>query len=234
MQNLKDSYLRLLDYFVHHLKAGMLAATAMVAAFGISIFTTNMVLIPDMDQSMVSVNVTMPIGSSLWEETTAIADRVAHKMQEIPEMTDMFYIAQDESATMMANLVSKGERERSSEEVADALQQELTDIAGAEIIASASSSMAMLGGSDIDVEITGDDYATLAMIAGDLETQIAALEDAKKRGYIAFRTGAGGKSRGKPRSGSTVRTDRSHHRRRSARGADRRGSDHCHHQQQGI
>ena len=28
------------------------------------------------------------------------------------------------------------------------------DIAGAEIIASASSSMAMLGGSDIDVEIT--------------------------------------------------------------------------------
>ena len=96
MQNLKDSYLRLLDYFVHHLKAGMLAATAMVAVFGISIFTTNMVLIPDMDQSMVSVNVTMPIGSSL-EETTAIADRVAHKMQEIPEMTDMFYIAQDES-----------------------------------------------------------------------------------------------------------------------------------------
>lgn len=178
MQNLKDSYLRLLDYFVHHLKAGMLAATAMVAVFGISIFTTNMVLIPDMDQSMVSVNVTMPIGSSL-EETTAIADRVAHKMQEIPEMTDMFYIAQDESATMMANLVSKGERERSSEEVADALQRELIDIAGAEIIASASSSMAMLGGSDIDVEITGDDYATLAMIAGDLETQIAALEDAK-------------------------------------------------------
>ena len=43
------------------------------------------------------------------------------------------------------------------------------DIAGAEIIASASSSMAMLGGSDIDVEITGDDYATLAMIAGDLK-----------------------------------------------------------------
>ena len=37
---------------------------------------------------------------------------------------------------------------------------------------------AMMGGSDISVDITGDDYATLSMIAGDLAGQIARLEDA--------------------------------------------------------
>ena len=51
-------------------------------------------------------------------------------------------------------------------------------MAGCEITVTASDMTAMMSGSDISVNITGDDYATLALIAQDLTREIAALEDA--------------------------------------------------------
>ena len=58
------------------------------------------------------------------------------------------------------------------------LRLALQDIAGCEITVSASSSMTMMSGNDINVEVSGDDYDTLEMIANDLKDQIAALPDA--------------------------------------------------------
>ena len=171
-------YMALLNYFIRHLKLGMLASLALVVIFAATLMSTKMVLMPDMDQGQVSVSISMPIGSEV-EETTAIADRVARIAQaEVPELEDMYYIAQDESVTMMLNLVDKGERERSSFDVVNDLRTSLEDIAGCEITVSASSSMGMVSGDDISVEITGDDYDTLEMIANDLVDQIAALPDA--------------------------------------------------------
>ena len=82
------------------------------------------------------------------------------------------------STTMGVTLVSKSERSRSASEIADDLRTKLQDIAGCEITVSTSDMTAMMGGSDIEVDITGDDYDTLTMIANDLEKQIAALPDA--------------------------------------------------------
>ena len=178
VQRIYRSYMALLNYFIRHLKLGMLASLALVVIFAATLFSTKMVLMPDMDQGQVSVSISMPIGSEV-EETSAIADRVARIVQgEVPELEDMYYIAQDESVTMMVNLVDKGERERSSFDVVNDLRPALQDIAGCEITVSASSSMGMVSGADISVEITGDDYDTLEMIANDLVDQIAALPDA--------------------------------------------------------
>ena len=58
------------------------------------------------------------------------------------------------------------------------LREQFQNIAGCEITVNAIDMTAMMGGSDISVDITGDDYATLSMIAGDLAGQIARLEDA--------------------------------------------------------
>ena len=171
-------YMGLLNYFIRHLKLGMLASLALVVVFAAALLSTKMVLMPDMDQGQVSVSISMPIGSEV-EETTAIADRVARIAQEqVPELNDMYYIAQDESVTMMLNLVDKSDRDRSSFDVVDDLRPALEDIAGCEITVSASSSMSMVSGDDISVEISGDDYDTLEMIANDLVDQIAALPDA--------------------------------------------------------
>ncbi len=146
--------------------------------FSLTLFSTKTVLIPDMDQGQVSISISMPIGSQA-DETAAIADQVSAVIAgQCPELKDMYYIAQDESATMMVNLVSKSERQRSSADVANDLRTALQDIAGCEITVDASSTMGMMSGSDINVEIRGNDYDTLGMIADDLTERISQLPDA--------------------------------------------------------
>lgn len=181
-------YLRLLNYFIHHLKVGMLAALAMVVLFTVTLVNTKMVLTPEMDQNQISISISMPTGSSV-DEASAIADRVAAIVEkECPETDELYYIASggssmsmmmsSNSVTMGVNLIDKQDRTRSAFEIEDALRDSLQDIAGCEITVSASNSMSTMSGSDIDVEISGDDYDTLEMIAGDLKSQISALPDA--------------------------------------------------------
>ncbi len=175
---LHDRYIRLLDYFVHHLKTGMLVSTGLVAFFVACCLATNMALLPPMDMGEMSVTVSMPIGSQV-NETTAIADRVAAiALEEIPEMESIYYSVGAESATVSVSLVERSRRERSTDEIADQLRPLLQDIAGCEIGVVATDMTAMMGGSEISVDITGVDYGTLSMIAGDLAAQIEALPDA--------------------------------------------------------
>lgn len=179
MEKIGAFYLKTLDFFVHHLFLGMAASFALVVLFGITLVNTKMVLIPDMDQGQISVNVSMPIGSQL-NETSVIADRVSAITEEtVPEIEEMFYIASNESVTMMMDIGSKSQRQRSSNDIAKALREALTDVAGCEITVSASDASAMMGGGgDIAVNIEGDDYDTLEFLANDLISQIEALPDA--------------------------------------------------------
>ena len=172
-------YLKILNYFVRHLFQGMLVSCALVVLFGITLMSTKMVLIPDMDQGTVNLSIEMPIGSQL-NETAAIADRVSSIVEaETPEIEQMFYIASNESVTMMMDIGAKSQRTRSSNDIAVNLRSALQDIAGCEITVSTSDSEAMMGGGgDIAVVISGDDYGTLEFLANDLISQIAALPDA--------------------------------------------------------
>lgn len=175
---LSSLYQRLLRYFVYHLKTGMLVSVGMVAIFAVCCLSTNMVLIPEMDQGTVSISVSMPIGSEV-EETSAITDRITGIVErDVPELESMYAMSQAESATIGLNLVGKSARSRSSSDIANDLRVAMQDIAGCEITASASQMTGMTSGDDISVEITGDDYDTLAMVAGDLTNQISALPDA--------------------------------------------------------
>ena len=175
---LSSLYQQLLRYFVYHLKTGMLVSVGMVAIFAVCCLSTNMVLIPEMDQGTVSISVSMPIGSEV-EETSAITDRITGIVErDVPELESMYAMSQAESATIGLNLVGKSERSRSSSDIANDLRVAMQDIAGCEITASASQMTGMTSGDDISVEITGDDYDTLAMVAGDLTNQISTLPDA--------------------------------------------------------
>ena len=178
MEKLRDAYLRLLEYFIYHLKTGMLVSVGMVAVFIACCMSTNMVLMPEMDQGTVSVSVSTPIGSEV-DETGAIADRIAGIVTEqVPELKELYYIVQPESASINLNLVDRDQRQRSSKQVADSLREALQDIAGCEITTSASDMTAMMGGSEISVDITGDDYEVLTAIAEDLVERISQLPDA--------------------------------------------------------
>ena len=177
-KKLMTLYRKVLGYFTRHLWAGMGVSVALVAVFAVACLNTKWVLLPSMDMGMVSVAVSTPAGSEV-EQTAAIADKIAAVAEKnVPELRDMYYTAQAESATVSLNLVDKGERSRTSDQVANDLRELLRDVAGAELTVTSSDMSAMLGGSDISVDIAGTDYETLSMIAEDLAAEIAKLPDA--------------------------------------------------------
>ena len=188
LEKLAQKYRSLLAYFLHRRLVACVVSVVMVVVFLASCLSTNMVLLPEMDQGMVSITVDMPTGTGM-EDTMAYGDRVMKIVEEnCPELDNMYMTvgggmsmggSGGESASITANLVGRGDRSRSSKEVANDLKPLVRDIAGCEITISDSSMMAsMTGGNDIQVNISGSDYDVLTQIATDLTEQIAALEDA--------------------------------------------------------
>ena len=171
-------YRQVLAYFVRHLKSGMLISLALVVLFTVTCVNTKAVLLPSMDMSMISVTISTPTGSEV-EDTSAIAGRVSEiAMEKVPELTYLYYTAEAESASVTINLIDKSKRSRSCDDVVNDLRRDLMDIPGCEMVITSSDFTALLGGSEISVDIIGNDYETLSFIADDLASQIAALPDA--------------------------------------------------------
>lgn len=187
MRKLSAKYQKLLSFFLRRRLLACLISVAMVVVFLASCLSSNMVMIPDMDQGMVTVTVDMPTGTEL-EDTMAYADRATKIIQDnCPELDNMYMTigntmamgaSNAESASITVNLVSRSERSRSSKEVARYLQDKMQDIAGCEITAEAANMMSQMdSGNDIQVDISGSDYDVLTQIADDLTSQISALDD---------------------------------------------------------
>ncbi|MCI9672561.1 MAG: efflux RND transporter permease subunit [Lawsonibacter sp.] len=176
---LNSLYTRLLGYFVRRLWVGMLASVALVALFIAACMSTKMVLMPEMDQGMVQVSISTPVGSEV-KDTAAIADRIVDiAMDNVPELESIYHISQPETSSLNLVLSDKEDRDRSSSDVANALRELVQDIAGCEITVSTSDMTALMGsGADISVDITGSDYETLTMVADDLAARISRLPDA--------------------------------------------------------
>ncbi|MBR4545449.1 MAG: efflux RND transporter permease subunit [Oscillibacter sp.] len=187
---LYNGYMKILSHFTYHPGQGMLVCGALVALFTIACASTNMVLIPDMDQGEINIAVSLPIGSST-EEAADIAEQVTAVVQrEVSgdEMENVYYMVAGGSGmtsmmssgdiTIGVNLVKKALRERSAMEIAEDLRDCMNDIAGCEITVTASQQMSMSSSADINVELSGEDYGTLALLADELAAKIAQLPDA--------------------------------------------------------
>jgi len=172
------AYRRLLAHFTRHLWQGALISVLLVGVFVATCLSTKMVLLPDMDMGMVSVDISMPIGSEI-EQSAAIAEQAAAIVRrEVPEIDSVYYLAEASSTQLQLNLVPRSERSRTATQIVNALRAPLSVIAGCEITVSTLDMTAMMSSDDIGIRVTGTDYATLAMIADDLTAQIAALPDA--------------------------------------------------------
>lgn len=183
-----ETYQRLLSYFLRRRAVACVISAAMVVLFLVSCLSTNMVLLPEMDQGIVNISVSMPTGTEL-EDTIDYGERVMDLVEETcPEMDNLYMTigsalgtGSSDSASITVNLVDREKRDRSSKQVAQDLQRAAADIAGCQITVSESSLMGSLtGSSDIQVNLTGSDYSILTQLANDLTEQIAALEDASQ------------------------------------------------------
>lgn len=178
-------YKKVLQLFITRRWVGIAVTFGICVISVVSIALAGSELIPEMDQGQISVSVGMPNGSTM-EETAAIQDRIVAIAEEtIPEMEQVYYSTGSSSSVMSSTsgssvtitLADLEDRDRSSNEVASQLRRDLADIAGCEITVSASS-MSVGEGSDISLQLTGEDYDQLAEAANDLAAEIDALPDA--------------------------------------------------------
>ena len=172
------AYRRALGYFVRHLGVGVLASVALVGVFVAACLSTKQVLLPPMDMNIIQGTIRMPIGSNA-EQTSAIAEQMISIIYDrVPELEGAYYSVGETENEVGLRLVPKKDRTRDATEIANDLRVAFADIAGCEYTISAMDMSQMMTGSDISVEVTGTDYDTLTMIAGDLVAPIAALPDA--------------------------------------------------------
>lgn len=182
-------YKALLEHFITHRKKAVLISGGMIALFLVSIAVAGVELMPQMDEGVVAVSVEMPVGSEL-SDVAAMSDRVvAVALEQVPEIESIYYSTGGSSmsttstadmASVTINLVEKGKRDRTAQQVADALRAPLQDLAGAEITVEASGSMDMssMTGDAISVTLRGNDYDVLTDAANRLTEQLAALPGA--------------------------------------------------------
>lgn len=189
--NYMKKYKEALMYLITHRKKATLFSIGMLIVFIVLIMFAGVELIPEMDQSTISITAELPIGSSL-DEAEDIGDKiVAVVTNKIPEMLESISYSSggssfaslnssSDSISVTANLVGKNKRKLSTTEVANLLRSDLKDIAGADISVEASGTMSMssLSGNTISLNVSGDNYEELVSVTDELTKQIAALPDA--------------------------------------------------------
>lgn len=178
-----------LRFFVTHRKIAVLTSLALVAAFSLSIFFAGFEMIPDIDQSSISISVSLPVGAEVKEAQRISEQVVAVAIDTVPELDSIYYttgsgmmssLTGGGGASVSMNLVSRRERDRSAEEIAQQLRQDLSGIAGAELSVSSAGMMDMssMTGSAVAITLTGSDNALLKETADRLVREITALPDA--------------------------------------------------------
>ena len=171
-------YRKVLAYFVGHLGVGVACSVALVAVFVAACLSTKQVLLPAMDMNMIQGSITMPVGSDV-EDAAAVAQQMIDAVEaRVPEAEGTWYSVGETENEIGVILVPRKDRKRDATEIANDLRVAFADVAGCEYTVSAMDMSQMMTGSDIEVQVTGTDYDTLTMIAGDLMAPIAALPDA--------------------------------------------------------
>ncbi|MGN1009127.1 MAG: efflux RND transporter permease subunit, partial [Butyricicoccus sp.] len=181
-------YRGLLKLFITHRKLAMLCSAAMMAGFialiGLDVALYGVTMTPEMDESEITVSIELPIGSEL-EKAEELSDRVVDiAMEEIPEIDIIYYStgggmrSTGMSSDVTIQLIDKNDRDRSTDQIAEALRTAVENIAGAEISVSASSSMGSMTGDALSYKLTGDDYDALTDFAELLVDEFSQIPDA--------------------------------------------------------
>jgi len=179
-KNLNELYGRILAWalikrrlVVGGVTAAFIASLALIPVVGTE-------FLPRMDVSMVSVEINLPRGTSI-EYTGKIAGKVEEILMEQPEITSVYSVVgsattgmggiggggNSETAAIIANLAPLGERDRSSLEVAEAVNEKTGKIPGAEILVAEMDAYGGMGAATYPIElvIRGDDLVILAQLA---------------------------------------------------------------------
>jgi HAE1 family hydrophobic/amphiphilic exporter-1 len=177
---LHNRYKNTLAWALSHRKRVITGVTVLFIASLALIPRVGAEFMPTMDEGYVKVTVDMPNGTSLEETDRAITavERLAERIPEVKNIYSSIGFTGSESmggevssdrGQVYFELVEKSRRSRSTGEVAEELRGLVRDIPGADIQVSATgpASEGQGMGAPVQVNIKGDDLATLTRLAGE-------------------------------------------------------------------
>lgn len=172
------------------LRHPVITVALVLATFVASLYTiplTGMDFMDETDEGVANITIELPNGSDI-DQTEEIVWEVLNRLESVPEKELVYasvggggFGSNAAQASVTVNLLGKTERERSSAEIAEDIQDMMQDISGAEITASASgAAMGSFGGADVTFQVYGYDAATLLEVEQDLVAQISQLPGFKE------------------------------------------------------
>jgi HAE1 family hydrophobic/amphiphilic exporter-1 len=187
---LNDKYRDALDWTLSH-RTWVIIICPLILVLSLALIPTlGTEFMPQVDEGYISVSVQLPVGTK-FQVTNALAKNIEKVVQEsVPEMKTMRAnvgsgggfggSSASHTASIDVDLVSKKERQRSTDEVMADLRRKLTGIPDARIwIASRGSMMTrMLGGRQerVEVDVRGHDLETGAIVAEQVKKIIESVQ----------------------------------------------------------
>ena len=126
-------------------------------------------LFPSQDAGQISVSITMP-SNTVISETKQVADQIEAIVAATPEVDLIMNSVEGSSASLSVVLVPLDERDRSSADVAHALQKQVENIPGATVTVTAMDMISMGSSGDISIKVEGNNPDDLERVANDIET----------------------------------------------------------------
>lgn len=164
---------------LNHKKTALLIVSAALIGSCCLVPLIGAELFPSQDSGQITVSIELPSNTVL-EETQKVADQVEAIVKKVPE-ADLIMnsvggngaMSMGGSSTNTASLVvvlkPLAERDRSDKEIAHELQQQVTNIPGADITVSANDMMSMSSSGAISIGIKGNNETDMERLASSIE-----------------------------------------------------------------
>ncbi|MCA0970996.1 efflux RND transporter permease subunit [Halobacillus litoralis] len=175
MEKVNERYRSLLRFVLKWRKSTVLVTGLLIAGSAALIPTIGTEFIPPSDQGQITMRVNMPEGTSM-DETEALTTRVDEEIAQFGDVIDVSYAtiggggmtgvgtSSSDFASYTIELVDPGERERTTQQMVEQLQEAVSDIPGADI--QVSEMDAGLGtGAPLQVQLNGTEYEVLDQLA---------------------------------------------------------------------
>ncbi|MFZ5519039.1 MAG: efflux RND transporter permease subunit [Candidatus Zhuqueibacterota bacterium] len=178
----ESSYGQILKWALGHRRKVVLITGLLFIFSVILIRFIGVELMPKADENEVDVNLEMAVGTRLevLNQTTLVVEEIVRR--EVPEMVSMltrvgggdFRSSGGHTARIQASLVSRSERDRSSEQIAEDLRKSLVGIPGVTIRTRAGQGLFLLrmgssSSDNVSVEVRGYDLAEAHQLALKVE-----------------------------------------------------------------
>lgn len=150
------------------ISAALIGSCMLVPMLGAELF-------PSQDAGQISVSISLP-SNTVMEETKQVADYVEDIIERTPEVDLIMNSVSGNSASLTVVLVPLDQRDRSSADVAHALQKQVDGIPGAKVTVSAMDMISMGSGGSISIQIQGNNPDDLEQLAGSIEAAMRTVD----------------------------------------------------------